>query len=267
MRAKSNQNRASFTCVECLVLVVILGFLAALISAAAMSALSSHPDSTATIKFEVDSLSMALSHYKGEFGEYPPDFSDAKLVEAHILRRWPEIDPTELANMTNLFLSRDQALVFWLRGFSDSSTHPHTASGQREAYYDFDKTRLLDPATRSFPAKVKIVAVYVPANGGIASDGTLRPYIYFDARTYATATYVAPTGTKRPYRSDSPTEVYAAPDSFQLIHAGPDEDYGQVNASTNQARYPSGTNYAPGDFDNAVNFLKVGRTLDDAIPD
>jgi prepilin-type N-terminal cleavage/methylation domain-containing protein len=261
MRTRWNQNRASFTLVELMVVVVILGILASLVTAAAMAALVAARE--ATIKFEVDSMVMALNSYKAEFGEFPPDYTDANLVEAHIRNRWPRINATELTTMRNLNLTRAQALVFWLRGFSGSPTHPHTAAGQRVALFDFDRTRVLDPATGNLPLTASINPVYISANGGRAADGTLRPYIYFDARTYATATYAAPNGTKRPYRSDVTADVYAAVDTFQLIHAGLDEDYGIIAT----ASYPSGTNYSVADRDNITNFVKSGgRTLDDAIP-
>jgi prepilin-type N-terminal cleavage/methylation domain-containing protein len=264
MRTRWNQNRASFTLVELMVVVVILGILASLITAAAMAALAAARE--ATIKFEVDNIAIALNKYKADNQEFPPDFTDVNLVDAHLRNRFPRITAAELATIKGLGLTKAQALVFWLRGFSGSPTNPHTAPGVRQFEFDFDKTRLLDPATGNLPANATIIPVYVSATSGRAADGTLRPYIYFDARTYATATYVAPTGTKRPYKSDNTTEVYAAVETYQLIHAGLDEDYGQVNATSNQASFPSGLNYAVGDRDNIVNFFRVGRTLDDSVP-
>jgi prepilin-type N-terminal cleavage/methylation domain-containing protein len=262
MRTRWNQNRESFTLVELMVVVVILGILAALITTAAMSALVAARE--ASIKFEVDSLAMALNNYKTEFGDFPPDFSDPNLVEIHLRNRWPRINQTEINTIKALPLTRAQALVFWLRGFSGSPNYPYSAGGQRVAMFDFDKTRLLDPATKSVPTNATVVPVYISNSAGRSAAGILLPYIYFEASTYANsnAKYAGPSGARLPYRSDLTTDVYAAPDSFQLIHAGLDEDYGNSTA----ASYPSGNNYTWADRDNIVNFLKAGRTLSDSIP-
>ena len=138
--------------------------------------------------------------------------------------------------------------------------------------FEFDRSRLIDPTTNNPPlANATTVPVYISAQSGRSSNGLLRPYLYFEARTYPTATFaytndLSVACTMRPYRSDLTTETYVASDSFQLIHAGLDADYGPPGTADGAASYPSGLNYTPAHRDNIVSFNKVGRTLEDAIP-
>ncbi|HLA83342.1 MAG TPA: prepilin-type N-terminal cleavage/methylation domain-containing protein [Thermoguttaceae bacterium] len=65
-------KRRAFTLVELLVVIVILGILAGLITAAAIPAVRAARRTT--ILGEITQLNMALERYKQEHGEYPPDF-------------------------------------------------------------------------------------------------------------------------------------------------------------------------------------------------
>ena len=64
---------SAFTLVEMLVVITIIGILASLITAAAISARRTAKN--AAIVMEVKQLEMACQAYKEKFGEYPPDFA------------------------------------------------------------------------------------------------------------------------------------------------------------------------------------------------
>lgn len=136
-------DRAGFTLVEMLTVIVIIGILAALISAATIYARARARE--AAIYTQIKQMESALMEYKNQFGEFPPDFSgpNRKLdIERHIRRRWPRftIDPKFLSGLekskTPLYdtlkdrldnaykikldaLDARSALVFWLGGLPD----------------------------------------------------------------------------------------------------------------------------------------------------
>ena len=67
------RTRQGFTLVELLAVIVIIGILASLITAAAINARALVKRST--VINEIGQLDIALERYKTEFGEYPPDFA------------------------------------------------------------------------------------------------------------------------------------------------------------------------------------------------
>lgn len=130
-----------FTLVELLTVVVIIGILVALISAATITARARARE--AAIYTQIKQLEAALMEYKNQFGEFPPDFSGSPAervvaIERHIRRRWPRftIDPSVSVSLTPLYdtlklrlrneynidldaLDARSALVFWLGGLPD----------------------------------------------------------------------------------------------------------------------------------------------------
>lgn len=98
----TSRTRPGFTLVEMLTVIVIIGILASLITAAAIRARTTAR--VAVIKAEINQIEMALDLYKKEVGEYPPDFaswyanptvsntSAIKEIERHILKRFPQYD-------------------------------------------------------------------------------------------------------------------------------------------------------------------------------
>lgn len=155
-----------------------------------------------------------------------------------------------------------EALVFWLSGLNDDPRFPITGSGEPLVLFDFDGLRLWDFDGDGWWE-------YVPE--GYSDQET--PYVYFDSCTYDQARYPkneadsSVRGVAYPYRtppllSDPVKGAMNKPETFQIISAGLDGDYGADNPVK---LFPSGAGYGPGDWDNVANFSS-GKTLKDWAP-
>ena len=133
-------DRVGFTLVEMLTVIVIIGILAALISAATIYARAQARE--AAIYAQIKQMEAALMEYKNQYGEFPPDFwglhSNDPNIQAqaqqelrrHLRKRWPRYaagaDPvtqfvTDLSalGMDATKFDAATALVFWLGGLPE----------------------------------------------------------------------------------------------------------------------------------------------------
>jgi len=140
----------AFTLVELLVVITIIGILAALITAAGVGALKRAQQTR--IKVEVDQIAMALQSFKDTAGAYPPncqvDGNSGPLDENQVLtdlkRQLKQAFPRHrepdalLAALVGLGgsgpnlpggMSSGEALVFWLGGFSSDPKYPISGEG------------------------------------------------------------------------------------------------------------------------------------------
>ena len=169
----STSPRRAFTLVELLVVITIIGILAALVTAGAVRALNAAK--RASIKTEIDQLDMAFERYKNDFGSYPPNLffggcvnpanvnaGDSRRqllladVKRHLKKAFPRHQEPDLVLHLLVGMSPAEATVFWLRGFSDNPKFPLTGTGgpvfnsataidpiqDSQKIHDFEVTRL-----------------------------------------------------------------------------------------------------------------------------
>ncbi len=222
--------RRGFTLVELLVVIAIIGVLAAMVTAAAVNAITAANETR--IKVEAANLAAAFKAYKAKYGSYPPNFDPSNGNDAvvnHLRKAFPRIAQSELTAVAGYDYGPAEAVVFWLQGFKPDVTQPINGAGQRTPFFEFDERR--------------VGTTYHP-------EGLTQPYVYFDGtRTYnatAQTVTVADKGTITPYPGVT--------EDIQVVSAGLDDHWGTVDSSTNLKKpFPTGP-YIGADADNLASF-------------
>lgn len=106
-RASRRFPTAGFTLVEMLVVIVIIGILGSLITGAAIVA--RNRAKRAMVRSDISQFELALTRYKQEVGEFPPDFANLQNSNAtvrleaqnavlrHLRKRFPRYTPTGIS--------------------------------------------------------------------------------------------------------------------------------------------------------------------------
>ena len=272
-------RRRGFTLIELLVAVAIISVLIALIAPAVLSALRSARE--ARVRVEIGNLASAIAAFKAQFGHEPPSRItlhanqvawDADPTSKGIIASlWPQFDFTQndLSLAGSVTLNAPECLVFFLggvptsvaapaipapTGFSKNVSRPFQAgtSGRDGPFFEFDKSRLIrtnNPANTSTN-----LIVYVDSVSG--NSGIAKPYLYFSS--YEGTGYVAGdlTGIANVYLTASGGPAWN-PQSFQIISAGPDGEYGSGGVY-DTAQSNAGLS-SPFDFDNITNITTSTR--------
>jgi len=158
------RRRTAFTLVEMIVVMAIIGVLAAILIPTLRAAMVRAK--VTAIAGDLANLDAALNQFKEKYGDYPPDISDRNVLSRHVQKAWPRITANEMriflaiayhrgGNISGPQWEIDQAeaLVFWLGGFSEDPQHPFTGPGgplsggernQDNAYFPFDTSRLTE---------------------------------------------------------------------------------------------------------------------------
>ena len=162
-------GRSAFTLVEMLVVIAVIGILAAALLPAVFSAIARAK--VTSISQELTNLSQAIEVYKTKRGDFPPDFSNLAAVSNHLLKSYRgntvSIGMLQAAPFDKL--DPAEALVFWLSRTASDPRNPFNTNGDRITYFDFDASRLVDLDGDGWQE-------YLPRNVQNA------PYVYFDGR-------------------------------------------------------------------------------------
>ncbi|MDB4365777.1 prepilin-type N-terminal cleavage/methylation domain-containing protein [Pirellulales bacterium] len=219
--ASALPQRSGFTLVELLVVITIIGVLAALITPAVFQARRSGQISA--IKAEIDLLHMAMMHYKNEYGSFPPAVSpggSSGVAASHIQRLFPRSSPSPSA------VTDDAALVGWLGGYSKNPTNPLALP--RVKLFEFDQNRVT--STNQFHPREKLGSPYRYVNSAqyfltrTPTSYTLRPFVQLRVTEDLNGNGVL-DGTED-VNSNSRLDCEAFnPDTFQILCAGLDETW------------------------------------------
>jgi prepilin-type N-terminal cleavage/methylation domain-containing protein len=222
MSRKSQSRRGAFTLVELMIVIIIIGILAGLLSVAAYNAVLAARKTR--VKAEIDSLHMALQQYTTERGEAPPCFGVANTpqrqtqredqIMAHLRKAFPRFtivpnsppEPlsysgpsgnTGLKKYVQSNFGRNiddidqaEALVFWLGG----PPAPTGTASTKLLGWSADVSNPFKPtgarASGGFAFdESRLVDLdqdgwweYIPAV--TSSAGPTPPYVYYDSGSY-----------------------------------------------------------------------------------
>lgn len=291
-RLPQSLKRDGFTLIEILVVIAIIALLAGL-SFVGLRAARNFSGNAVT-RQRLDDIGQCVEMYKQKYGEYPPDCSASDdEIRRHILKRWPNALKSKNPTIVTMVQEArkemekgkasggDTALLFWLAG-------PEQA-GAYDGFYSDDRNPLgiglsADEAIND-PRETPMIELTFDSDGtggGNYNDRGLMykdsPIVYFRANSkdgyMGKELFIDVGNVAAPYMKNG---TWYNPDSFQLIYAGEDGQFG--TDPHGGIDHPEGEGdeieeYEPRDLgrsdvsqkdrDNVTNFTN-GATLDSEI--
>lgn len=281
---RSPRARRAFTLVELLTVIVIIGILAGLVTAAAIRVQGTVKKTAHAL--ELTQLEMALHAYKERFGEFPPDgllagtFSAEQLFKRHVRKAFPRCLDTTITTAWSTYgvnLRPENALAFWLGGVEDVngnlngfsanpadpfdliSTIPSTSRiGPFYKEFDFDRLNRVSAGVRHYyptvearqTANTDMAIRYYRANTGVVgSEYNHSPVAFKDSNTNGT--------------------TYINPKTFQILSPGLRGGSFVTPSGGNRPWFPAGPYdtdpvKAAAQLEMMSNF--TGGTMEDAMP-
>ncbi len=281
----SHRSRRAFTLVELLTVIVIIGILAGLVTAAAIRVQSSVKKAAHAL--ELKQLEMALQAYKERFGEFPPDGLPVKkadgttvsakdLFTAHVRKAFPRCTSANIEAAWNTYgqhLRPNTALVFWLgglpvsgefTGFSANPVYPFATGGSRidPFFTEFDHDRLAPNASGHPNLEL---CYYYPTEEARQSDDSNhnKAIVYYRANAGNVSNEYDTTNRVYAFR-DGRTTGWINPRTFQIVSPGlRGGSFANWNANP---WYPfsDSYSYSEAQLDAMSNFMT--GTLEDEMP-
>ena len=277
--------RAAFSLVEILIVISILGILAALLLPAINSA--RRTARVAEVQSEFESIKASITAFNTRFKKDPPsyiqiyeapaDWAADALSRRKVKELWPQFDFTLARDINgdsdstdDFELEGSECLVFFLggmvdstsgafRGFSKNPSNPLVVdNGQRDGpFYEFEGG--LNPSTRQPTGRlIDTDADSLPEYVDSLPSQTL-PIIYFSS--YDGAGYrPADDDSIGPYYRDAARKQAYNSDGFQLISPGLDGEYGVGGVLDSEDANGNGS-LDTGEDSNGNGTLDTSRTL------
>ncbi|MBN1854794.1 MAG: type II secretion system protein [Pirellulales bacterium] len=328
------RTKRGFTLVELLVVITIIGILAGLLLVGVNAALKAARRTQ--IQTEINNLHAAFEEFRQSKNAYPPNcmnqgqpvtnleaiaFADLERFMKSAFPRHRErkellyslvygtTNPVVTQSSLNRYGMRaDEAIVFWLGGFSDDPQYPISQKGgpaypntfgpaepldERSFIFEFDRARL-GPRDDNGLFAGRFLVYKSPIIDNDSSNDVLRinlwtytppnkkqPFLYFDTSRHAAVSYDnsgSPVGAYDPV-SNNVVAIkqidtaagnriqFANPDSFQILTAGLDDEWGDFSKFVILKDYTVPILYPSGPFtgeiaDTQVNFSQ--KPLEDS---